>query len=270
MCYYRTRFRNSSRFILVFFCCVSFSAQMRSFGQDLDTSNTDDEQRKMAMFQMASRFEIHAVEKNGRKVAKLVKEPLLYFVDVPRRQSGSLWAWMVDGRPVAVSEFFSTKLESNEWNYAMVSMSDGRVTGNHQGQAWLPADAGVTFRWITEAPEPSSKSRIHTAQMRKVARRFAANTVEKGKRTELRLLTQPLFRYQADDVRGAIFSFVHGNNNPDLILLIETKGKKWSFGANRCTAYALELELDGNVVWKVAEDWGRQPDNPFFVKWLAG
>jgi len=72
---------------------------------------------------------------------------------------------------------------------------------------------------------------------------------------ELRLLTQPLYRYESTSpnvVDGGLFAFVEGTD-PEIILLIEArrtaKGMEWRFGAVRMNSIALRLNYQGREVW---------------------
>ena len=233
----------------------------------LDRQEQLDSQRKRQMAQLSREVDIRVINENGKqRPAKLVDRPLLNHIDIERRQHGSLWIWTDSERPVAISELFSNNL-GDEWNYAMVSVSEGQLVGEFEGRRWRSRSAGVEFRAIPMAPDPSTRPAIRLAQMRRLARRFTAHSIT-SKRTELRLLTQPLYRYRVgEQITGGIFTFVHSNTNPELILLIQANGSAWRFGVNRCTLNELHLEFDGNEVWSDPYDSGDDADSPFFVWW---
>ena len=71
----------------------------------------------------------------------------------------------------------------------------------------------------------------------------------------MRLLSTPVDRYtpsMLDRADGAIFFFTVGTN-PEVVLLIESDGKEWSYAAGRMTgAQLVALSLDGAIVWEGA------------------
>ncbi len=87
----------------------------------------------------------------------------------------------------------------------------------------------------------------------------------KNEKCELRLLPTPVDRYKpsdADRADGAIFFFTFGTN-PEVVLLIESDGKGWSYAAGRMTgAQVVVLTLDNAIAWEGAPlEMGR--DSPF-------
>src|SRR6185312_10054484 len=98
----------------------------------------------------------------------------------------------------------------------------------------------------SQAPEATPQLRLR--QLREIARRFTSNEEIKNEKFELRLLSTPVDRYtpsMSDRADGAIFFFTLGTN-PEVVLLIESDGKGWSYAAGRMTgAQAVALSLDG-------------------------
>ena len=111
--------------------------------------------------------------------------------------------------------------------------------------------------------------------MRGLARQFKAQCFasrEPFDATQLRLLTQPIYRYASDQhgiVDGALFAFVVAND-PELILQIETVKDgddfAWRYLLARMTSLKVDVQFDGESVWDVPNYWktgGRRPDRPY-------
>ena len=78
---------------------------------------------------------------------------------------------------------------------------------------------------------------------------------------ELRLLTQPLYRYQdetAGILHGALFAFVEAND-PEVLLLLEAVGSnvkepQWRY-TRECTSYRVQVKLDDRDVFDRSPYW---------------
>src|SRR5271156_2607058 len=86
---------------------------------------------------------------------------------------------------------------------------------------WHPAGPGIRSEPIPGAPRPAATAAERLRQMRALAREFKASVdLEKGG-TELRLLSQPLFRYESKS-DGALFAFVMATD-PEALLVIDER-----------------------------------------------
>ena len=102
--------------------------------------------------------------------------------------------------------------------------------------------------------------------MRQLARRFSAYERRPSRkdperpRTELRLLPQPIHRYACESVGlldGAIFAFVHGGTNAQIVMLIEARrgdddSARWTVGFGRLSEGDNFVQLDGHQFWSEA------------------
>ena len=90
---------------------------------------------------------------------------------------------------------------------------------------WAPKTGGMQAQPLVGAESPAAGKVQRLSQMRALARRFSTSCYHprSDAPTELRLLTQPLYRYadeQAGILDGALFAFVV-SNDPELFLLLE-------------------------------------------------
>ncbi|OYW24243.1 MAG: hypothetical protein B7Z55_02735, partial [Planctomycetales bacterium 12-60-4] len=106
-----------------------------------------------------------------------------------------------------------------------------------------------------DAPAPGATPSLRLIQMRTIAKRFASSEVVESEKCELRLLPQPVDRYTPSDAEhadGAVMFFTFGTN-PEVVLLIESDGREWSFAIGRMTgAEEVVVTLDNRVVWEGA------------------
>jgi hypothetical protein len=110
------------------------------------------------------------------------------------------------------------------------------------------------------APVPAAQEQFRLVQMRNIVRQFKAKMTEGVQSHELRLLPQPLYRYQAStqEQDGAIFALVWTDGtDPELLLHIYTSGSKeqtvWNWQPIRFTWRALELDHLETQIWKSPE-----------------
>lgn len=189
----------------------------------------------------------------------LREEPLLHWGNPARTgEDGAVFVWLLDGRPQVIGSVFTYRLPNViRRKHEYHSLAAGPLTAAYHGQqVWAPRTAGIAWQPLTDAPPAQATSRGRLSQMKTLARRFSA-TLERrtGEKDELRLLPQPLLRYEADDkkVDGALFSFSLGTD-PEAILLLEANldGKPaWQYAFARYHFLDLRASYDGREVWHV-------------------
>jgi hypothetical protein len=185
---------------------------------------------------------------------------------------GSAFVWLKDGRPEIIGAFW-TSLEPRtnrvRHPHAFHSLSEYPLEarfGRHL--VWNPKKPGLQFRPIEGAEAPDEKSWRRLTQMRELAREFSVTGVygrlEDTSRRQLRLLSQPIFRYEPNigDVQdGAIFAFTHDfiGTDPDALVVIEarnTNGKsRWEYSFARFHFTELTGYHREKQVWKVENEW---------------
>lgn len=133
---------------------------------------------------------------------------------------------------------------------------------------------GVVFQDVTGAPVPAETEVGRTSQIKEIAHRFSAHQfwLPDDTRYELRLLTQPVHRYQAPDLgilSSAVFIFCH-STNPEAALLIElakdgSAAAKWRFALARIGHAEFHAHLDGKEVWTVPRADRVRPSSAYWA-----
>lgn len=190
-------------------------------------------------------------------------EPLLHWGNPARTgEDGAVFVWMLDGRPEAIGSIFTYRLPNAiRRKHEFHSLAAGPLMAEYRGQrVWAPQIAGVTFQPVPGAPEPAGTPRQRMTQMKALSRDFSARmTDEERKQSDLRLISQPLLRYEPKDrsiIDGALFSFSLGTD-PEVILLLEARSEKgiqsWQFACARYHYIDLRVSYKEKEVWHVAE-----------------
>jgi hypothetical protein len=190
-------------------------------------------------------------------------------------QLGVVHCWTDEGRIRAVSSVFNGPLERGQVQimHEFASLAVTGIRASRDGTThWDVSKPGATFQVIGKAPAPHETRAGRLRQIRSLAREFSGSSVspyaDKG-RWELRMLPQPLYRYDAtpeggplgEALDGALFAFVSdAGTDPELLLVIEARRKgeddrdagdwRWTFGAARFSDNSLFLKRDDAVVWE--------------------
>ncbi len=221
----------------------------------------------------------------GRQVSAV--DVLKWGNQVREEQTGIVRAWIDDGRVVAVSTLFSSRIEptllrhTQEWTSLTATPLESR---RGEQVLWRPEAAGPKFAPVPDAPRPEESRSARGRQLRDLARRFTGaseSPYKAGERWELRLLPRPLYRYgegggavakaagdgpvSSTALDGALFSLVsNAGTDPEILLLIEARrsGSEWRYEylAARFSDHSLMLSYDGKGVWEFRNP---QP-NPYF------
>jgi len=174
---------------------------------------------------------------------------------------GSVVLWTVDGRPEAVASIYRWYDAKKEFHAEFKSLSTHPLqTTRDKEPAWDAGESDMKFHVLAHDSLPADKEGRRAQQMRDIARRFTADLVHPNKgRNALRLLTQPVYRYEKLPeglLDGALFAFVQGTD-PEVFLLIEAEktgnGARWRYAASRMNMYELHLALDAKEVWSADE-----------------
>jgi len=194
------------------------------------------------------------------------REPVYVWTNPVRasQQDGVVFIWTSRGRPEAIGTIFSSvgsgkRGVNHEFHSLSLSTLDVTRRGTHDA-LWRPASPGIELTPIEGAPPPARSAAQRLAQMRAMAREFSAATRDaQDKRWELRLLSQPLYRYESTDpevVDGALFAFVtSAGTDPEALLVIEARQSPrggmpvWYRGLARFTDLDLSVRYKGKEVF---------------------
>jgi hypothetical protein len=203
--------------------------------------------------------------------AELRAEPLLRWSN-PTAGSvhGEVFLWTDHKRPAAIASIYRWYHPFKDCTFEVVSTSTLPVAGREGNKnLWEAKESGIQWKPLEGAPPPAKSGTSRLNQMRQLARRFSARLVDK--RTgdeavdrELRLLNQPVYRYEspeAEVIDGGLFALVE-TTDPEVWVLLEAiehnEKTIWQYGLARMNADACEVRLDDKPVeaWeKIHEPW---------------
>jgi hypothetical protein len=192
------------------------------------------------------------------------REPVYVWTNPVRvsQQDGLVFIWTSRGRPEAIGTIFSSSGSgqrgvNHEFHSLSLSTLDVTRRGTHEN-LWKPKIAGIELTPIEGAPTPAGSAAQRLVQMRAMAREFSADTRDaQDHRWDLRLLSQPLYRYESTDpevVDGALFAFVtSAGTDPEAILIIEARQRAGGNMPVWYRALARFTDLNLSVRYKGAE-----------------
>lgn len=170
---------------------------------------------------------------------------------------GNVYLWTARGRPEVVASihkwYSPARVRENEFQ----SLSLGTFVAERDGMAvWTSGRPGVVLRPFPDAPAPAGTPAQRLRQMRDLSKEFTARqTNRNGIDRDLRLLTQPLYRYEKTEgglIDGALFVFTLGTD-PQAFLLIEARsvdgGAQWQYALARMNSVHLRATYRGREVW---------------------
>jgi hypothetical protein len=220
----------------------------------------------------AASYSIYRDTKRMQKL-ELRREPVYRWTNPTREggQVGEVFVWSYRGRPEVVGSIFSHRTGDGRrcMCHELHSLSlEVLVVDREASEQWVPQAAGVDLKPLEGAPAPAPTAAQRLAQMRSLAREFSGRSLsDQGQTWELRLLPQPLYRYESTDpdvLDGALFTLVSSaGTDPEIILLLEARksqsGHQWVFGAARFSDMNLWLNHKDKEVWSSI----RSDDNTF-------
>jgi hypothetical protein len=193
-----------------------------------------------------------------------VPKPLLRYSDPTRGGiqeaatnvllDAGVWRLGAEGRPTALVtvEIYRNPDGSRVLAYEFLSLSEAKFALKHKTEKvrWDATGSALNLKELPDAPKPAAAAAERLAQMRQLARRFAAKERVNNESIECRLLAQPIDRYQSAPEKvadGAIFAFANGTN-PEVGVVFESDGEHWRYGILRLTAAEASVTLDGRQV----------------------
>jgi hypothetical protein len=209
------------------------------------------------------------------------KEPFKFHPDAVLKWSnplggardGAVYIWSNGHRPQAIFKLFS--FDGDHFTQEWQSLAEGPIVAERGGKVvWKPTEAGVTFRELPDAPQPGDTAAARLRQMKALAGKFsvtATRLTPDAKPTELRLLVQPLFRFDTGDPPqrpdGALFGFAEGTD-PVALLLLEAQrtgeGARWHYALARITTWAVTTSYGGREIYSADKyDFRQDPKGTF-------
>ena len=214
----------------------------------------------------------------------LRKEPVLRWSNPVRKAlDGAVFVWTDRGRPEVVASFYNYGGEGDvKEDHEFMSMSRSPLVALHGGAIpWSPTTGGATVKPIPGAPSPAATAPERLRQMRSLAHDFRAFFDNPPDRSEIRLLTQPIYRYEvpegrADVVDGGLFAFVH-TTDPEVLLLVEAREPdgggppRWHYSVARMSLVNMRVVHKDTEVWYAKWDSDvKDPLKPYMARTVDG
>jgi hypothetical protein len=238
---------------------------------------TEAEDAAQLVLEEAKKWSLRAGRETSRP--ELIEAPVLRWTN-PHvgRVYGSVFMWTADGRPEAVASVFKWYSPHDDLYIEWKSLASNQLTFLREGrQIWRCRPAETKWIKLTDAGAPRSQPRDRLAQMRQIVRDFSAELIDRrddpaGRRLQLRLLTQPIYRYGETKpplTDGAVFAFVQGTD-PEVLLLVEARndagGPHWQYAIARLNTDTLAVRRNSQEVWHVDEtDFAARADDDEYV-----
>lgn len=222
---------------------------------------------------MAEDYRITPVKDPDRRLMLRLPPVFRWTQPVRGGDDGALFVWLDRGRVAAVGTIFA-------WPQA-----DGQRVVQHEFHSfatqpiravwcernvWSPAK-GVDRTPVPDAPDPSDSAAQRLRQIKGIAAGFSGNSIDSDEgRWELRLLSNPLYRYELEEqsevIDGALFTLSQGTD-PEVLLLIEAvrvgDGYQWQYCCGRFSDYRLTVRYAGKEVWNVGPCGQSSPNEPY-------
>jgi hypothetical protein len=226
-----------------------------------DPAAEENRQRRLEEFAAdAAKYEITQGTVRTTRL-KLAPQPVLNW-------DGSAFVWLRDGRPEAIGALWKTvnaRSGRTEYGHAFHSLSDEPIAAMFAGQVvWSPQKPGIELRPVQGAAAAADDARRRLVEVRTLAREFTAVLWKGGARSQLRMLTQPIYRYEptaGPTKDGAIFAYTNTEfgTDPDALLVLEARqagGKlRWEYAFARFHYAEMSGHHREQEVWRVEDTW---------------
>ena len=180
-------------------------------------------------------------------------------------KDGAIFLWTDRGRPQVALKIFT--FDSKSYAHAWLSLSEGTLTAERGGKViWNPSEPGVAFREVPDATKPAESAVGRLRQMRSLADGFSSEYTAQHldkKPFALRLLPQPLYRYETDDeakADGALFVFVQSTASVALLLLESRStrdGPRWHYAYASLVSGPVTVKYGGKEVASIEKDYSQ-------------
>ena len=218
--------------------------------------------------------------KSDGAIIKIFPKPLLRWTNPNFGVRDGLFVAWVDEkkRPMAAGQVFLMPKSENEWYIEQQSLCDDAMEfHSRSNSAWTPSEPGIQWRTFpAKRYKPARSKPLRLTQMRQLARRFRGQDDLVDKDDELRLMPNPMVRYEDLNngiLDGALFALVQGTD-PELLVQIEVREEKagapeyWWAIAPMTSAKASAF-LDDEQVYSKPRDLG-STNSVFYMRSLTG
>jgi hypothetical protein len=190
---------------------------------------------------------------------KLAEKPVMKWAN-DDDWSGDVCVWTWNDQPEVIGCVLSGPAGTNQrivFQEFHLLATEPIAPADMQGHSrWSPKE-GLKRISLDGGPEPAESPVARLSQMRQILRDFSAHMTAEGE-WELRLLPQPLLRYQPKEgpvVDGALFTWVWTKGtDPELVLLVECRktksGTAWFYAPVRFSNRELWLKHRDMEVWR--------------------
>lgn len=193
--------------------------------------------------------------------AELVEKPVAVWTNPTTTygvQHGSVFLWTYEGRPIVIGSIFGHPLGMGKRRlvhefHAMAPAAIYAVCDDEQNSVWEPK-AGVTLQPLTDSPKPEATAAKRLLQMRTLGREFGGHIIDwRKERWELRLLPQPIYRYEKlppGVTDGALLALVsNAGTDPEVFLLLEAHEDGWRYALLRFASSDLFVTRKDKEIW---------------------
>jgi len=187
-------------------------------------------------------------------------------------KDGTIYLWSDRGRPQAILKIFT--YDNNNFIHEWLSLSESTFVAERDGNViWSPTEPGLAFKELPDSPKPAESAVERSRQIKTLAGKFSSTYTAKfldTKPHELRLLNQPLLRYETEDVSrsdGALFAFVQ-STAPVGLVLIETRktqeGQRYHYAFVSMVIGPVTARLGEKEIFNLEKDYSRRdPKLPY-------
>jgi hypothetical protein len=232
------------------------------------------EQQLQNMLRSAAKYRLSSADASERAF-KFLETPALRFSNaVSGTMDGALYLWTNHGRPEAILKLYT--FNNKTYTHAWLSLSENTFVGERDDNVfWSPTEPGMKLREIPDAPDPAEKPADRSRQMKTLSAKFSATYTalnSDGKPFELRILTQPLLRYETDDnygADGALYGYVQ-STAPVALLLLESRqtpdSRRWHYAFSSLTSGLVKAQYGDKEIFSLKRgNTHRDPKQPYLL-----
>jgi hypothetical protein len=234
------------------------------------------EQQLQNMKRSAAQYKISFADDAKRQIKFHENAAMRFSNPVTRAKDGAIYVWSEHGRPQAIFKLYTydNEIYHHEWQ----SLSESALVAERDGKiVWSPAEPGINYRELPDAPKPAETAVERLRQMKSLAGKFSSTYTDiprDAKPVDLRLLIQPLFRFEVDNeskfLDGAIFGFAQGTAPPAILLIearLTSESQRYYYAFAKMASGSVSARYREKEIFSVEKyDFSRDPKKTFF--WL--